>query len=73
MAKNEQRSALNKHLWHGHKERGKGDLFDRMAFHDTLHVEGNEEGYAGFPPHRHEGVTLDNVVGEVICSEIEGT
>lgn len=67
------KKAVNQHLWREHGQvAGHGTLTDRLALHDTLHAESNEEPYAGNPLHRHEGATWE-WVGEVIPYEGEGT
>lgn len=67
-----EKSAINSHLWRYHGVKGKGGVFDRLVLHDTLHAQGNEQGYAGVPPHWHEGATAESV-GEVVLYEGEGT
>jgi len=66
------RRAINSHLWKQHEERtGKGDKFDRLAYHEELHASGND-GYAGVPLHRHEPGNEERM-GEVVLHEGEGT
>jgi hypothetical protein len=68
-----ERKDINKHLWNYHgKYAASGSTFDRLVEHDTLHAEGNEDGYAGSPLHRHAKGTGERV-GEVILDEGEGT
>lgn len=71
-SKNPERRRINQHLWTHHQRAGTGELFDRLVQHEELHAQGNEEGYAGSPLHRHEGGSYERV-GEVIEHEGEGT
>jgi hypothetical protein len=67
------RRAINSHLWNYHEQAtAKGDKFDRLAYHEALHAEGNDQGYAGDPPHRHEPGTHERM-GGVVLLEGEGT
>ena len=67
-----EKKEVNSHLWRYHRIKGKGGVFDRLIQHDELHAQGNDEGYAGSPLHRHTGATAESV-GEVIEFEGEGT
>jgi hypothetical protein len=54
-------------MWRHHGQIiGKGGDFDRLAQHDELHAQGNEEGYAGDPLHRHEPGTLEQMCENLI-------
>lgn len=67
------RRAINQHLWVFHQTREiKGDLFEKLAQHDLLHVESGEFPYAGKPKHRHVKATAE-FCGEVVLHEGEGT
>jgi len=68
----EEKRAINSHLWKCHHIKGEGGVLDRLIQHDLLHAQGNDEGYAGSPLHRHEGATAESV-GEVVLLEGEGT
>jgi hypothetical protein len=72
-SKDPYRREINHHLWvmHG-QSTGRGDKLDRLTYHDELHAQGNEEGYAGYPLHRHEPGSLERM-GEVVLHEGEGT
>lgn len=55
-----------------HRSLSEGSTLNRIVEHDHLHAEGNEEGYAGSPLHRHELGTPERM-GEVVLHEGEGT
>jgi len=68
-----ERREINQHLYRMHHgAKGEGDTFDRLVMHELMHAEGNEEGYAGHPLHRHEGGSHLGI-GEVVLHEGEGT
>lgn len=72
-SKSPERREINRHLWTMHGQTlGTGDKFDRLVLHEELHAQGNDEGYAGYPLHRHEPGT-DERMGEVVLLEGEGT
>ena len=74
---NELKSALNRHLWKYHgNATGKGSALDRMIYHDELHAQGNDDLSAGYPLHRHEPGTLEEMEQALIREnprEGEGT
>lgn len=68
----EERKEINKHLWSMHHHQASGSTTDRIVEHEGLHADGNDQGYAGSPLHRHELGTPERM-GEVVLHEGEGT
>lgn len=69
----EARREINKHLWTMHENHsGVGSTLNRIVEHEGMHADGNDQGYAGDPLHRHELGTEERM-GEVVLHEGEGT
>lgn len=68
----EERKEINRHLWHMHNRFVSVDsTLNRIVEHEGLHAKGNDQGYAGTPPHRHEPGTEERM-GGVVLNEGEG-